>query len=78
MSYNGSLFPVLEILIRLSAFNPKIGDYIFHTYSGDAADAIVITSTGRIIVPVRILSAQENDPELLDDLTLRLLALSIH
>ena len=78
VSYNGALFPVLEMLIRLSAFNPVIGEYIFHTYSGDSADVIVITTAGRIVIPVEILKAQENDPELLDDLTLRLLPLSIH
>lgn len=78
MSYNGALFPVVEILVRLSSISPGIGEYIFHTYSGSSHEVVVITTTGKIIIPVLLLTAQEDGQELIDDLTLRILALSLH
>jgi len=75
VTYNGSTFAILEILIRLTAYNPLIGTYICHQI--DANDVIVTTTTGTIIIPLDLLTSQERTPGDLDETTLRLLALSI-
>lgn len=75
MTYNGSTFAILEILVRLASFNPMIGTYICHHIS--AGDVTITTTTGTIIIPLDLLTSQERNPELLDETTLRLLAHSL-
>ncbi len=68
------IYAIVELLIRLEEYNPKIGNYKDHAIT--EKNVRVTTSTGHILFPLSLVMNQFHSPEAIDETTLKLMAVS--
>ncbi len=68
-------YAIVELLIRLSSFNPTIGNYKNHHLNND--NVIVKTVHGPVTLPRKLILRQFNAPEEISEDELRAIALQL-
>jgi hypothetical protein len=67
------LYAIVELLIRLSAFNNGIGNYKNHAERGD--DVVIKTTNGSISLSKRLILSQFHTPDDINKRDLELMAM---
>ena len=68
-------YAIVELLIRLSSFNPTIGNYKDHHLNNE--DVIVKTAYGPVTLPQEMIMRQFNAPEAITEHELKAVALQL-
>ncbi len=68
-------YAIVELLIRLSSFNPTIGNYKDHHLNNE--NVIVKTAHGPVTLPQELILRQFNAPEEISENELKVIALQL-
>ncbi len=68
-------YAIVELLIRLSSFNPTIGNYKDHYLNNE--NVIVKTAHGPVTLPQKLILRQFNAPEEISEDDLKAIALQL-